>query len=266
MATDVKEWMSGDPVCVEPGASALEALELMLDRGIRHLPVVDAERLVVGLLSIDGLRAALPFAVSLRLAPTAAERDFAREYCVGDVMTHAPETLREGAELAEAAERMTERRVGCLPIVDDAGKLVGLLSKTDLLHALATMLWSNRVRERRAKADELTLLISELRRERSALTEQLDRYHARERELSTHGREQPLDLPERGADLTEVRLTETLDTLAARRLAAIDRALDHAAQGHLGICDRCGGRIPTARLRALPGTTLCVACARVEER
>ena len=44
------------------------------------------------------------------------------------------------------------------------------------------------------------------------------------------------------------------------------RALDHAAQGRLSVCDGCGGRIPLTRLRALPGTTRCVRCARADER
>ena len=64
----------------------------------------------------------------------------------------------------------------------------------------------------------------------------------------------------------ELRLAETLDALATRRLEVIDRALDHAAQGRLSVCDGCGGRIPLTRLRALPGTTRCVRCARDEER
>jgi RNA polymerase-binding transcription factor DksA len=49
---------------------------------------------------------------------------------------------------------------------------------------------------------------------------------------------------------------------AEHRLRALDHALGLAAQGKLGVCDRCGGSIPLARLRALPGTTLCIACAR----
>ena len=53
MEPTVKPWMTGDPVSVEPDASALEALDLMVDRGIRHLPVLDAQRRVVGVLAVD---------------------------------------------------------------------------------------------------------------------------------------------------------------------------------------------------------------------
>jgi CBS domain-containing protein/RNA polymerase-binding transcription factor DksA len=263
--TTVKEWMTGNPVALDLEASLLEALDLMVGRGIRHLPVVDAERRVVGVVSLDDLAAALPFPVGRNIVPSPAQREAAREWRVGDVMTHAPEVLPSDAPLAEAAERMADRRIGCLPIVDESGRLAGILSETDALRALATSLWSERVRERRVHEVDLEALITELRRERGRITSQLDRLHAVERDLSTRSHDEPTDTPERGADLREVRLAERLDTLAARRLEAIDRALDHAAQGRLSICDGCGGRIPLTRLRALPGTTVCVACARLAE-
>jgi len=265
MQAQVKEWMSGDPVWIEPGASALEALEQMQDRGIRHLPVVDAGRRVVGVLSLDDLRAALPFPVGLREHPTPDQRESAREWTVAEVMTHAPQTLVEGADLADAAEQMAERRIGCLPIVDAEGRLAGILSETDLLHALATMLWSDRQRERPAGAvDEHLRLVDELRRERNAIAARLDRYHDLERNLATHSSREPLDFSDAGSDLTELRVTESLDALASRRLAALDHALDRAARGALGVCEDCGGAIVPARLRALPGTTVCVACARAK--
>jgi CBS domain-containing protein/RNA polymerase-binding transcription factor DksA len=263
MEAPIKAWMTGDPVWIEPEASALEALEQMQDRGIRHLPVLDAGRRVIGVLSLDDLRAALPFPVGLRERLPLEQRESGREWTVAEVMTHAPETLPEGADLAEAAERMAERRIGCLPIVDVGGRLAGILTETDLLYALATLLWSDRRRLEPAKrGDELHHLVGEQRRERDRIAARLDRYHSLERELATHASREPLDASDAGSDRSELQLTERLDALAARRLAALDHALDRGARGSLGSCERCGGRIPSARLRALPGTSLCVACAR----
>jgi len=264
MRAGVKAWMSGDPVALGPDASALEALDLMVDRGIRHLPVVDAERRVVGVVSLDDLRAALPVSVSLRAPLSAPERELARDWCVGEVMTHAPETVTADTPLAEAADRMADRRIGCLPVVGDDGRLAGILSETDALRALATTLLTGR--EGRAPRTELDELVAELRDERERIAARLDRVHAMERAITVDAYGEPRDEAERGSDLGELRLAETLDALAARRLEAIDRALDHAAQGRLSVCDGCGGRIPLTRLRALPGTTRCVSCARAEER
>jgi acetoin utilization protein AcuB len=265
MQAQVKDWMSGDPVWIEPRASALEALDQMQDRGIRHLPVLDAGRRVVGVLSLDDLRAALPFPVGLREQPTPDQRESAREWTVAEVMTHSPYTLVEGDDLADAAEQMAERRIGCLPIVDAEGRLAGILSETDLLYALATLLWSERRREHPQRVgDELERLVRGLRCEREAIAARLDRYHALERSLSTHASREPLDLSDAGSDLTELRVTESLDALASRRLDALDHALDRAARGLLGVCEGCGGAIAPARLRALPGTAVCVVCARAK--
>jgi acetoin utilization protein AcuB len=267
MTETIKEWMSGDPVSVAADASALEALERMQDRGIRHLPVVNAAGVVVGVLSIDDLRAALPFDVSLRLPARGTQAESAREWCVGDLMAHAPVTLRETDPLAEAAEKMAERRIGCLPIVDAKGRLAGVLSETDLLQALASLLWTDRARERRtAPLPDVERLVADLTHERNALMRKLDKYHATERDLATHASREPIDEADSAADLNELRLTEALDELAIRRLRALDHALERAAKGQLERCDECGGTIPLARLRALPGTSVCVACARAGER
>ena len=267
MPETVKTWMSGSPTSIRADASALEALELMQGRGIRHLPVVDGAERVVGVLSLDDLRAALPFEVSLRVRASGVQAESAREWCVGDLMSHAPVTLREGDLLEHAAEQMAERRIGCLPILDANGRLSGLLSETDLLHALASLLWAKRTRERRTRPrPELERLIADLAREREALARKLDRYHALERDLATHASREPLDQADSSSDLAELRLTEALDELAIRRLRALDHALERADKGQLDTCDGCSGKIPLARLSALPGTSLCIECAQAKER
>jgi acetoin utilization protein AcuB len=235
MSANVKAWMTGDPVSLGPEVSALEALELMMDRSIRHLPVVDGDRRVIGVVSLDDLRAALPGPIALRTPLPPEQRGAALEWSVADVMTHAPLTVTDDTGLADAAERMADARIGCLPVVTGDGRLVAILTETDLLHALATLLWTE---SRRAPREEepLEALVAELRHER----ERLERRLRHERASS-------------------------LDTLARRRLAALELALERSAGARLGACERCGGRIAVARLRALPGTTLCIRCARTGE-
>jgi len=235
MSATVKAWMTGDPVSLAPDVSALEALDLMVDRSIRHLPVVDAEQRVIGVVSLEDLRAALPGPVALRTPLAPEQRGAALEWSVADVMTHAPLTVSDDTSLADAAERMAEARIGCLPVVTSDGRLVAILTETDLLHALATLLWTASRRIPREE-EPLDALVAELRHE----SERLERRLKHERPSS-------------------------LDTLARRRLAALESALERASGARLGVCERCGGRIAVARLRALPGTTLCVRCARSAE-
>jgi acetoin utilization protein AcuB len=258
MQAPIKSFMSGDPVWITPDASALEAFERMLDRGIRHLPVLDAHRRVVGILSIDDLRAALPYAPALTKPLTPPDRAVALEWRVGEIMSHDPATLGPDATLADAAACMAERRIGCLAIVDETGRLAGLLSETDVLWAVATSGPLRRAPER----DSLAVLVDELRRERERVRARLAQRIEGEKSLEAVMREEPIDEAERGADVTLVRESIALDELAVRRIAAIDAALDSVSQGSFGTCAQCGDPIPIPRLRALPSTRHCIACAR----
>jgi CBS domain-containing protein/RNA polymerase-binding transcription factor DksA len=265
MQTKIKPFMTGSPVSIEAGAAALEALDLMVEHGIRHLPVVEAQRRVVGVVSFDDLRAAFPLPVSLAAPPPPAERAALRELAVGEVMTYSPVTVTAGAPLEEAAQLLAERRIGCLPVVDEEGRLEGIVTETDLLNALVTLLWTRRRGEGALAAAPEAGLATALRAEREHLLERLGAYERHEQEITESRRELALDLAEHGSQATEAVFTEELADLAARRLRALEHALERAEQGKLGRCESCGGRISDARLRALPGATLCIRCARRSE-
>jgi acetoin utilization protein AcuB len=265
MAARVGEWMSGDPISIDLGASALEAYETMLRNGIRHLPVVEGNGnlRVIGVLTADDLAAGLALPARPHAPLAQSDRRSALESGVGELMTYAPRTIARDATVAEAAAQMALGHFGCLPVVDREGRLEGIVTETDLLYALASLEGGPAMRERRS--DALAALVSELEDERARIAQELDRYHSVERELTRDTRESPMDMPERSAEQGVVSLTSSLDGLATRRLAAIDRALDHARRGRLSVCDSCGGPISLPRLRALPGTTLCIDCARRAE-
>jgi CBS domain-containing protein/RNA polymerase-binding transcription factor DksA len=263
MRDAIKSWMSGDPITATADESALAAHERMVRHGVRHLPVVDADRRVVGLLAVDDLRSALPVGANLRGPIDEQARASEASWTVGDLMTHAPETLGPDDTLQHAAECMADRRIGCLPIVDGAGRLAGILSETDALRALATHLWTERLSDQRAPIPPETTLLRELQRERDAVAKELAQLASRDRSRTDERRE-PGDLADAAALRSDEQLSEALEAAKARRLSALDHALERAAHGRFGVCDRCGDRIPVARLRALPGSTTCIRCAQGE--
>jgi CBS domain-containing protein/RNA polymerase-binding transcription factor DksA len=255
----VRDWMTGEPVRLRDDASALEALDRMVDHGVRHLPVVDARDRVIGIVSIDDLRAAFPFDVSLARPPGSDERTSARDGSVAGTMTWAPRTIRADARLEEAARELSAHRIGCLPVVDEEDRLVGILSETDALRALDALL---RGAERSDTGEGQDRLVDALRAERERIADQLAKWQDAERALSADIHDEPRDAVDRAADEREVGTLAPLSERAAARLRAIDAALGRAKHGRFGICERCKERIPATRLRAIPEATLCVRCAR----
>ncbi len=265
MKTSVKSFMSGRPVSIEPGMPALAALDLMVEHGIRHLPVVDGQRQVIGILSIDDLRAAFPFAVNLKHPPNFSEREDAAEETVGDVMTYAPTTIHCGEPLEFAAQQMAEGRFGCLPVVDEDGRLEGILTETDVLQAIATTLWADRVGDERTAVGYEAGILAELRAERDRILAQIKGVQARQQEVTHLRRDVPLDNGELGTYAEERRVAEGVSDFAMRRLRSLEHALERAEAGAFGICESCEGKISAGRLRAFPAASLCIRCAMEAE-
>jgi CBS domain-containing protein len=110
--------------------------DLMRLGRIRHLPVTNGGR-VVGILSQrDLFRAGMSSLLQLR--PT-TEQQFLAKVPVVTVMTPAPHTIGPDASIRTAIRLMLERKVGCLPVVED-GMLVGLIAEGDCLRYLEHVL------------------------------------------------------------------------------------------------------------------------------
>ncbi|QDU39227.1 General stress protein 16O [Maioricimonas rarisocia] len=73
------------------------------------------------------------------------------------------------------------------------------------------------------------------------------------------------DISDVAIDDAEREINSQLVSLESRELSKIDRAIDAIRQGRYGTCEVCSRAIPIARLQALPYTTLCVECQRLQE-
>jgi CBS domain-containing protein len=258
--TQVRDWMKLKPVVVREDGAALEALDLMVEQGIRHLPVVDDGNRVIGILTIDDLRGAFPFEVSWKRPPDPLDRSDGRDLRVSDAMTWAPRTVHPETTLERAVRVLADDRIGCLPVVDAREQLVGILSEVDALHALDALLHSGGVPAAPRREDPESV-VDELWAERGRLVEQLAKWKETERVLHEEARA-PGDLADHAIDAAAITAIEPLSARAERRMRAIELAIERAERGRLGICERCGGRIPRTRLRAIPEATLCMGCAR----
>ena len=132
----VEKRMKHDPVTVSPEDSFRHAMTLIRQKGIRHLPVVEAGQLV-GIITDRDIRQTSPSpATSLEIHELhyLLERVKIREIMTRKVYTVAPETPIE-----EAARLMLEHKIGGLPVLQ-AGRLVGIITETDILRAFVEVI------------------------------------------------------------------------------------------------------------------------------
>jgi CBS domain-containing protein len=119
-----------DPITVRDDAVLSQAVRLMDEHAIRHLPVVRGDALVGVLSDRDLLEPAG------KLVPRLSEEGELEPLLVRGVMQAHPETMEPEATLAAAAGALAEWSIGCLPVTR-GGALVGLVTETDLLEALS---------------------------------------------------------------------------------------------------------------------------------
>lgn len=126
--------MTEDVTTIEEGASAGAALEIMEERGIRHLPVVRG-RQVVGMLSdrdLRGVGLSMVHDIESLDRLQARLRRTVTELMSADVLTVGPQT-----EVGELVDLLIEEKVSAVPVVDaDGNNLVGIVSYIDVLRAL----------------------------------------------------------------------------------------------------------------------------------
>lgn len=126
----VADLMTTDVITVTAGTDLAIAWELFEDRAIRHLPVVDGEGALVGLLSHRDLaRRALG---AIDDMPTQERQALLAEQTVAEIMQRSPEYASPDDDLIDAAERMLENKFGCLPVVDNE-TVVGIITESDFV-------------------------------------------------------------------------------------------------------------------------------------
>ena len=127
---NVGELMTTDVVSAAPQTAVLDAMDLMDTENIRHLPVVDGDR-VVGIVSDRDLARFARRALAARRSDTGAH-ERAR---VADVMTGEPVCVAPEDDVDEVIASMLDTRIGALPVTDPDGRLIGIVSVVDVLRA-----------------------------------------------------------------------------------------------------------------------------------
>lgn len=150
MPKTVADVMSRDPIVVRSETSLNEAIQILAERRISGLPVVDDAGKLVGIISETDLMwqetgvtppAYIMFLDSVIYLqnPATYERDLhkALGQTVGEVMSKDPITTSPEKTLTEAARVMHDKDVHRLPVLDESGQVIGILTRGDIVRAMA---------------------------------------------------------------------------------------------------------------------------------
>jgi CBS domain-containing protein len=140
--TPVREVMTTNVITVGVNADLQEAAGLLSEHGISGMPVVEETGRVIGVISeadiliMAGMKRDHTFKDILRSIigdPVPAKKGGKK---VRDVMSFPPITSKADDDIGEVAKILDERRIKRLPVVDDDGKLVGIVSRADIVRAI----------------------------------------------------------------------------------------------------------------------------------
>ena len=132
----VKNWMSKDPITVDVNDSMQYASKLMKENNIRGLPVIKNSKLVGIVTDRDLKRASASDANTLDIH----ELLFLIEKIkIKEVMTENPLTVSVNSTIEEAAEVLLDNKFSRLPVVDNDGNLVGIITQTDIFRVLVSL-------------------------------------------------------------------------------------------------------------------------------
>jgi len=134
----IKDWMTRDVKTIGPDTNVPEAHRIMTQNNIRRLPVLDGGKLV-GIVTRGDVRGAeASDATSLSIW----ELNYLLSRLeISKVMTKRPITISAESTIREAAQTMLDNKISGLPVVDERGKVVGIITESDIFR-LVVSAWS----------------------------------------------------------------------------------------------------------------------------
>lgn len=136
----VKNWMSKDVITLKPDATLPEAHKLMMTEEIRRLPVVGEDGRLLGIVTLGDIRGAEPSTATIL---SVWELNYLlAKLTLEKIMTANPITIPVESTIGQAARMMLENRISGLPVVNRDGKLVGIITESDIFSMVVVHEWS----------------------------------------------------------------------------------------------------------------------------
>jgi acetoin utilization protein AcuB len=131
--------MTTDVIAVGPEVTILDAQEKLRLHKVRHLPVINDQHILVGIVTDRDIRSAMP---SVMLGGGEREQEVKQiaSLRIMDIMTKDPVTISPTNTLEDALLMFQRTKVGAFPVVDQDGRLIGIISVRDILRAFINVL------------------------------------------------------------------------------------------------------------------------------
>jgi len=135
----VSRSMTRKVITAGPETGLFEAQELMAQSRIRHLPVIETDGRLVGIVTDRDIRSALPYEF-FKKHPSMQEKKKFSKLQIKDIMSKNPITISPTYTIQDALLMIQDAKVGALPVVDEENRLTGIISVRDLLRAFINVL------------------------------------------------------------------------------------------------------------------------------
>jgi len=131
--------MTRKVITVDQEANIFEVQQIMAENNIRHLPIIDQDQRLIGIVTDRDIRSALPYRL-FKDSYSQKEREKLSALKVKDIMTKDPISISPTFTIQDALLLIQNSKVGALPVVDDDRRLKGIISVRDLLWAFINVL------------------------------------------------------------------------------------------------------------------------------
>ena len=135
----VRDIMANNVTCISHKASLKDAHELMQTRGVRHLPVIsELDGTLVGILTHKKMISTIMFMIHKYGTNILARKE--RSQLIEDLMDTDFQKLTEDEPLNIVVEYFIDNKLGCLPVIDNENKVIGIVTSSDFVKLCAHLL------------------------------------------------------------------------------------------------------------------------------
>jgi len=139
----VRDYMTKNPIAVSSSDTIFKVINLMVNNNIGRVIVTDANNKPIGIITLADIVRSLPEISFTKLKSTRVPKILRplilRSIMVSTIMSRDLIVIREDADLADAAQAMITYGISGLPVINNEGKLVGIITKTDITRAVSEL-------------------------------------------------------------------------------------------------------------------------------